>query len=65
MLATVDNYDNVFPTGKLVPVSGQYDLRAEGGKPLDKNFYDDNWSHLDWKNGVVTVTSPIRLPSTE
>jgi aldose 1-epimerase len=56
MLATVDNYDNVFPTGKLVPVSGQYDLRAEGGKALDKNFYDDNWSHLDWKNGVVTVT---------
>ena len=29
MLATVDNYDNVFPTGKLVPVTGQYDLRAE------------------------------------
>ena len=56
MLATVDNYDNVFPTGKLVPVSGQYDLRAEDGKALDKNFYDDNWSHLDWKNGVVTVT---------
>ena len=56
MLAAVDNYDNVFPTGKLVPVSGQYDLRAEDGKALDKNFYDDNWSHLDWKNGVVTVT---------
>ncbi len=56
MLAQVDNYDNVFPTGKLVPVTGQYDLRAPGGKPLDKNFYDDNWSHLDWKNGAVTVT---------
>ncbi len=55
MLAMVDNYDNVFPTGKLVPVTGQYDLRAPGGKALDKNFYDDNWSHLDWKNGVVTV----------
>ncbi len=55
MLAIVDNYDNVFPTGKLVPVTGQYDLRAPGGKALDKNFYDDNWSHLDWKNGVVTV----------
>lgn len=53
MLATVDNYDNVFPTGKLVPVTGQYDLRA--GQPLYKNFYDDNWSHLDWKNGVVQV----------
>ncbi len=55
MLAQVDNYDNVFPTGKLVPVSGQYDLRAPGGKALAQNFYDDNWSHLDWKNGAVTV----------
>jgi aldose 1-epimerase len=53
MQATVDNYDNVFPTGKLVPVTGQYDLRA--GQPLYKNFYDDNWSQLDWKNGVVQV----------
>lgn len=54
-LALVDNYDNVFPTGKLVPVTGQYDLRATGGVPLAKNFYDDNWSKLDWKNGIVTV----------
>ena len=55
-LALVDNYDNVFPTGKLKPVDGtQYDLRAAGGVALDKNFYDDNWSHLTWKNGVVTV----------
>ena len=53
MQATVDNYDNVFPTGKLVPVAGQYDLRA--GAPLYKNFYDDNWSNLDWKNGIVQV----------
>ena len=54
-LALVDNYDNVFPTGKLVPVKGQYDLRAPGGVALAKNFYDDNWSTLDWKNGAVTV----------
>jgi len=54
-LALVDGYDNVFPTGKLTPVKGQYDLRAEGGVPLAKNFYDDNWSKLDWKDGVVTV----------
>jgi aldose 1-epimerase len=53
MLAKVDNYDNVFPTGKLEPVTGQYDLRA--GQPLGKNFYDDNWSHLERKNGIVTV----------
>ncbi|MGB7548721.1 MAG: aldose 1-epimerase [Terracidiphilus sp.] len=55
MLAEVDNYDNVFPTGKLVPVSGQFDLRAAGGEPLAKNFYDDNWSHLTWKEGAATV----------
>jgi len=53
MVAKVDNYDNVFPTGQLVTVNGQYDLRD--GQALGQNFYDDNWSHLDWKNGVVTV----------
>ncbi|HUX45977.1 MAG TPA: aldose 1-epimerase [Terracidiphilus sp.] len=55
MLAQVDNYDNVFPTGKLVPVTGQYDLRAPDGKAFDNHYYDDNWSHLDWANGAVTV----------
>lgn len=55
-LAEVDGYDNVFPTGKLSPVEGtRYDLRAAGGVALAKEFFDDNWSHLDWKNGVVTV----------
>ncbi len=54
-LAEVDNYDNVFPTGKLTPVAGQYDLRAPGGVALAKNFYDDNWSKLTWNNGAVTV----------
>jgi galactose mutarotase-like enzyme len=56
MLAQVNNYDSVFPTGKLLPVEGtRYDLRASDGVALGKNFYDDNWSHLTWKNGVVTV----------
>jgi galactose mutarotase-like enzyme len=55
-VAQVDNYDNVFPTGKLLPVEGtRFDLRAPGGKPLDKEYFDDNWSHLDWKAGAVTV----------
>lgn len=54
--AEVDNYDNVFPTGKLTDVKGtQYDLQAPEGAALAKNFYDDNWSTLAWKNGVVTV----------
>jgi len=55
MVAKVDNYSNVFPTGELVPVSGQYNLETPDGEPLGKNFYDDNWSHLTWKGGAVTV----------
>jgi galactose mutarotase-like enzyme len=55
-LAAVDNYDNVFPTGKLSPVDGtRFDLRAPGGKALGSDFFDDNWSHLDWKDGAATV----------
>jgi galactose mutarotase-like enzyme len=54
--AQVDGYDNVFPTGKVLPVEGtRYDLRAVGGKPLGTEFFDDNWNHIDWKAGVATV----------
>jgi aldose 1-epimerase len=55
-LAEVDGYDNVFPTGKLLPVDGtRYDLRAAGGVPLGTNRFDDNWSHIDWVNHAATV----------
>lgn len=55
-MAEVDGYDNVFPTGKVLHVAGtRYDLRAPGGKALGKEFFDDNWNDLDWKNGMVTV----------
>jgi len=55
-VAEVDNYDNVFPTGKLLPVEGtRFDLRAPGGVPLGTTFFDDNWNHIDWANGVATV----------
>ncbi len=55
-VAQVDNYDNVFPTGKLLPVAGtRFDLRAPGGVPLANHFFDDNWSHLEWKNGGASV----------
>ena len=55
-LAEVDGYDNVFPTGKILPVEGtRYDLRAAGGTPLGSNFFDDNWSHIDWQNKAATV----------
>ncbi len=55
-MAEVDGYDNVFATGKLVPVEGtRYDLRDRDGKVLGKDFFDDNWSHLEWRDDAVTV----------
>jgi len=56
MRTVVNNYDSVWPTGKLLPVAGSfYDFRAPGGAALDHHYFDDNWSRLEWKNGVVTV----------
>jgi aldose 1-epimerase len=56
MMTQVNNYDSVFPTGKLLPVEGTpYDFRAPAGAPLDSHYYDDNWSNLQWENGAVTV----------
>ncbi len=55
-VAEVENYSNLFPTGKVKPVDGtQYDFRARGGVALGKNAFDDNWSGLEWKNGAATV----------
>jgi aldose 1-epimerase len=55
-LTEVDGYDNVFPTGKILPVEGtRFDLRAAGGVALGTNFFDDNWSHIDWLNHAATV----------
>ncbi len=54
--AEVDGYDNVFPTGKIVPVAGtRFDLRDAGGTPLGTNFFDDNWSRLIWDKKAATV----------
>jgi aldose 1-epimerase len=65
-MAEVDNYDNVFPTGKLLPVKGtRFDLSAPAAWRWARSYFDDNWSHLDWKGGVVTVKwSPTRPPTT-
>lgn len=54
--AEVDGYDNVFPTGKILPVEGtRFDLRAPTGVALGTNFFDDNWNHIDWQNHGATV----------
>ena len=55
-IAEADGYDNVFPTGKVLPVAGtRYDLRGVAGVPLGTNFFDDNWNNLEWANKAVTV----------
>ncbi len=55
-LATVTNYDDVFPTGELKPVVGTpYDYTAPTGRPLGQQFLDDNFSTLTRTNGVVDV----------
>lgn len=54
--AQVNNYDDVFPTGKIVPVNGtKYDFNAPDGKALDNDFLDDNWSKLKRTDGAVDV----------
>ena len=60
-MAEVDNYDNVFPTGKILPVAGTpYDFQTPGGKALGDQFLDDNFSKLSPTAGpvVVTITDP-------
>ncbi len=55
-IAEVYGYDNVFPTGKILPVEGtRFDLRTTAGAPLGTNFFDDNWNHIDWQNHAATV----------
>jgi galactose mutarotase-like enzyme len=61
MRAVVNNYQDDFPTGKLMPVKGtRWDFTAPNGKPLDHGYLDDNWSHLQWTNGklVVSLSDP-------
>ena len=56
MLAEVNNYDDVFPTGKLKPVKGTvYDYTAADGVPLGDHFLDDNFSKLTRTDGKVEV----------
>jgi aldose 1-epimerase len=55
-LAEVNNYDDVFPIGKLLPVSGtKYDFTAPAGRPLGNIYMDDNFSDLTRTGGAVVV----------
>lgn len=59
--AQVNNYDDVFPTGKLIPVKKtEYDFNEPDGVPLGSMFLDDNFAHLTRTDGnvVVNLTDP-------
>ncbi len=57
MRAEVNNYQDDFVTGKLEPVKGtRWNFLNPKGTPLAGGYLDDNWSHLLWKNGKLTVS---------
>lgn len=57
MRAPANNYDDVFPTGQLVPVKGTpYDFTAPGGAPLGRTFLDDSFTRVKRNaNGTAVV----------
>ena len=59
----VNNYDDVFPTGKIVSVKGTpYDFTAPGGSPLGPTLYmDDCFTDLHRNragNAVIEIVDP-------
>lgn len=60
MRVEVNNYDDVFPTGKLLSVAGtQYDFNALEGGPLPDTLVDDSYVDLT-RNAQGNVVSEIR-----
>ncbi|MHB1021429.1 MAG: aldose epimerase family protein [Acidobacteriaceae bacterium] len=48
MRAEIDNYQNVFPTGRILPVTGTpYDFTRRGGAPLGNTYLDDDFVNLN------------------
>ncbi|HXZ79972.1 MAG TPA: aldose 1-epimerase [Terriglobales bacterium] len=58
MRVEVNNYDDVFPSGKLLPTAGtDFDFTAAAGKTLAKQYLDDNFTDLQRSaNGAPEVT---------
>jgi galactose mutarotase-like enzyme len=56
VMATVNNYGDVFPTGQLKPVKGtDYDFNAPDGVALDDHFLDDSFAHFNRTKGAIEV----------
>lgn len=55
-MAQVNNYDDVFPTGKLLALKGKYAFNQPGGLALDGTFLDDCFVDIDRDaNGHATA----------
>jgi aldose 1-epimerase len=58
--AIVNNYDDVFPTGKTVPTVGStYDFTADGGAPLKTQFLDESFIDLKRQADGSVITEVI------
>jgi len=56
----VNNYDDVFPTGKIVPTAGTtYDFSAASGAPLKTQFLDESFIDLKRQPDGSVVTEVI------
>lgn len=58
--AVMNNYDDTFTTGQRVPVKGSaYDYAVAGGRALDNQYLDDNFSNLVRNADGSTVSEII------
>jgi aldose 1-epimerase len=62
MRALVGNYDDAFPTGRIISAKAEYDFTAPEGKPLDDLSLADCFTDLqkdDNGNEAVELTDPV------
>jgi galactose mutarotase-like enzyme len=63
--AEVNNYDDVFPTGKLLPVAGTaLDFEAPGGAKLPNKLLDDSFTNLK-RESDGSVVVELRDPAAK
>ncbi len=64
-VVTVNNYDDVFPTGEIVSVKGtKFDFSDKSGVPLKDTYYDDSFTDLETDSEGYSVIEMVD-PSVE
>jgi galactose mutarotase-like enzyme len=63
--AEIDNYQNVFPTGKMLSVTGTpYDFTRREGAPLGKTYLDDSFADLHANIFDLGPSAELRDPAS-